>query len=170
MENEKGFEEKIKGQKPVANNMIKNHVLGAMGIGLIPFPLIDFLALTGFQLNMLRKLAHLYEFEFSKELGRSFISSLVGSVTPILLFKPAASLVKIVPVVGQSLGMVAMPGVAGASTYALGHVFVKHFESGGTFLGFDSERMRQYYAEKFEEGKKVVSDLKKEPAGAGKKA
>ena len=60
--------------------------------------------------------------------------------------------------------MVTMPVIAGASTYALGKVFKKHFEAGGTFLSFDSERMKKYYNEKFGEGKEVASELKKEAA------
>ena len=35
---------------------------------------------------------------------------------------------------------------AGASTFAVGKVFIEHFESGGTFLTFDPERVLEYYA------------------------
>jgi uncharacterized protein (DUF697 family) len=135
-----------------------------MGIGLIPLPVIDFMALTALQLGMIRKLSNIYGFEFSKDLGKSFIGSLIGSGTPLLIFKPAASLIKLIPVVGQAVGMVTMPVIAGASTYALGKVFKKHFEAGGTFLSFDPERMKKYYKEKFGEGKEVASELKKEAA------
>ena len=38
--------------------------------------------------------------------------------------------------------------VAGAaSTWAVGQVFTQHFETGGTFLTFDPERMKAHYAE-----------------------
>jgi len=51
--------------------------------------------------------------------------------------------------------------LSGASTYALGEVFKKHFETGGTFLDFDPERLRKYYNEKFEKGKEVAEELRK---------
>ena len=37
------------------DNIIKHHVWGSLGIGLIPIPVVDFVALSGLQLNMLRK-------------------------------------------------------------------------------------------------------------------
>ena len=165
-EEEKTYEEVLDKRKPVVNNTIKNYMLGSMGIGLIPYPIVDFVALTTLQLAMVRKLANIYEMEFSKDLGKSLIGSLVGSGTPLLLFRPAFSLIKLIPVVGQAAGMITMPVVAGASTYALGKAFKKHFESGGTLFTFDTERMKKYYEEKFEEGKKVASKLKKEQATA----
>lgn len=163
-EKEKTFEEIMAEKRPIANNTIKNFVLGSMGLGLIPMPVIDFIAITGVQVAMLKVLSNIYEVEFSQDLGKSIIGSLVGAATPMLLFKPVASLVKVVPIVGQAVGMVSMPIIAGASTYALGKVFKKHFEMGGTLFNFDPERMRKYYDEKFEEGKKMASEMKKEAA------
>ena len=162
MENEKGTEAKEKDRVPAANNTVKNFVLGAMRVSLLPAPIVDLLALTGLQLGMLKKLSDLYGTEFSRGLAKKFISSLVGSVAPLILWQPAASLLKFIPFVGYPLAMVSMPIVAGASTYALGKVFIRHFETGGTFFGFDPDRVKKYYAEKFEEGKRTVSDLKKE--------
>jgi hypothetical protein len=52
--------------------------------------------------------------------------------------------------------------LAGASSYALGEVFKKHFSTGGTFLDFDPKRLKKLYNEKFEKGKKVAEQLKKE--------
>ena len=164
MENEKSIEEILAEKKPAANNTIKNYLLGSMGVGLVPYPIVDFLALTALQLAMIKKLSNIYGFEFSKDLGKSFIGSLVGSGTPLLLYKPAMSLIKLIPVVGQAIGMVTMPVIAGASTYALGKVFIKHYEAGGTFFNFDPERMKQYYKDKFKEGESVAGELKKETA------
>ncbi|MDV7402156.1 SHOCT domain-containing protein, partial [Arthrospira platensis SPKY1] len=51
---------------------------------------------------------------------------------------------------------------AGASTYALGEVFKKHFETGGTILDFDPARLRKLYKEKFEKGKKIVEEWRQQ--------
>jgi hypothetical protein len=54
-----------------------------------------------------------------------------------------------------------MPVVAGASTYAIGKVFYRHFASGGTFLSFDVDRARDYYQEQFKKGESIVSEMMK---------
>jgi hypothetical protein len=53
---------------------------------------------------------------------------------------------------------------AGASTYALGQVFKRHYESGGTILDFDPARLKKMYKEQFEKGKKVAEQLRKDKA------
>jgi hypothetical protein len=73
-----------------------------------------------------------------------------------------------IPGLGSIIGGITVSVFAGASTYALGEVFKKHFSSGGTILDFDPERLRKLYKEQFEKGKKVVEELKKEkPADGG---
>ena len=47
--------------------------------------------------------------------------------------------------------------VGGATTYAVGKVFIEHFESGGTFLDFDPEKMRDHFQELYEEGKQLAT-------------
>ena len=42
-------------------------------------------------------------------------------------------------------GVIALPGLAFASTYAIGKVFVLHFEAGGTLLDFDPLKMRAHF-------------------------
>ena len=65
------------------------------------------------------------------------------------------------------MGGATVSALAGASTYALGEVFKKHFESGGTILDFDPERLKKYYEQKFEKGKTVAQDIAKEETPEG---
>ena len=48
-----------------------------------------------------------------------------------------------------------LPAASGALTYAVGRVFIQHFESGGTFLDFDPAEVSKYFAEKYEQGRKI---------------
>ena len=148
------------------SRLIHNHVYGAMGVGLVPIPLVDFLGITGVQLNMVRKLAGFYDIPFSKELTKNIIISLIGGAVPACSAYPVASSIKFIPIIGQSLGAVSMPLIAGASTYAVGKVFYRHFASGGTFLTFDPEKARAYYEEMFQKGQDVVKGMKTQPASA----
>ncbi|MGB5685086.1 MAG: hypothetical protein WBM35_04685, partial [Candidatus Electrothrix sp.] len=72
----------------------------------------------------------------------------------------AASFSKTIPGIGQSLGAVGAASLAGASTYAVGKVFSRHFSEGGTFLSFDADEAREFYKEMLNEGKEVVKDIK----------
>ncbi len=142
--------------------LARNHILASMGVGLVPFPLVDMVALFGIQLDLLKKLSVEYNVPFKQECGKSIISSLVGGFLPASLGSVAASLFKFIPIIGQTTGAVTMPVASGAATYAIHKVFVQHFESGGTFLDLDPVKVKAFFAEQFEKGKKVVDCLKKE--------
>jgi uncharacterized protein (DUF697 family) len=144
------------GHEEEANNMVKNYIIASMGAALVPVPLFDMVALTGIQLKMLHSLAKLYNVKFTKNLGKSLIGSLLGGVIPT---STAASLSKAVPGVGTAAGVIGMSAIGGAATYAIGRVFIQHFESGGTFLDFNPEKVREYFKEQFERGKGVASEL-----------
>ena len=143
-----------------ASNLIRKHVMVAMGASLVPVPLFDLVALTGVQLKMLHGLAKLYEVHFAKNLGKSAIASLLGGVMPTSTAMTLASLAKAVPGLGTATGVVTVSVLGGATTYAIGNVFVQHFESGGTLLDFDAKKMRAYFTSKLEEGKAVAAELK----------
>lgn len=142
------------------NRIIRNHVLVSMGVGLIPLPMVDLVGVTGVQLNMLRKLSNLYKVPFSENKVKNIVSALIGGGGSIPVARVIASLVKVIPVVGSTIGAISMPISAGSITYAVGKVFLQHFASGGTFLTFDPEKVKEYYAKMLKEGKTVAADLK----------
>jgi uncharacterized protein (DUF697 family) len=152
------------GNELKAHRIITKHIYGAACTGLIPIPMVDLVALSGIQLNMVRRLANLYGLEFRKDLVKPILGSFLGGVLPLAAAGPIASFIKIVPVVGQITSFITMPVLGGAATFAVGKVFVQHFEAGGTFLSFDPEKVRDHFAEKFKEGREYVSSLKKDSA------
>ena len=151
--------------------ILRRHVWATMGVGLIPVPIIDFGGVMFVQLTMLRKLAKAYNIPFSKDIMKNLMTPLVGSALPMpvsLILSAVmekltltASLAKFIPGLGHSISVVTMPVVAGSATYAIGKVFIKHFASGGNFLTFDPEKVKDYYAEMFQEGKIIATDMKK---------
>jgi uncharacterized protein (DUF697 family) len=138
-----------KEQAAKAAKIIRNHVLAAIGGGIIPMPVLDAAVLAGIQIRMLRRLAVVYEVEFSEQRANSIVGALLG----VSATATAALVLGAIPVVGRVLAI----SSGGASTYALGQVFVKHFESGGTFITFDPERAKTPSGETNEE-KKVETD------------
>jgi uncharacterized protein (DUF697 family) len=150
------------GRAARLEKLAKHHILASMGVGLIPFPLVDMVALFGIQLDLVKKLSVEYDVPFKQEIGKSIISSLLGGFLPASLGGAIASIIKFIPIIGQTTGAVTMPVVSGAATYAIYKVFVQHFESGGTFLDLDPAKVKSYFSEQFARGKKVMADLKPE--------
>lgn len=149
--------ETIDEREQLANETVKKYMYWSMGAGLIPLPAVDLAAVLAIQLKMVSDLSKQYGLKFSKDAGKAIIASLVGGAAPAVAGGALASVVKSIPVVGQTAGAVTMPALAAASTYAVGRVFIQHFESGGTFLDFDPERVRAYYSEQYEKGKTTAS-------------
>ncbi len=144
-----------------ANLKIRDYSLGAMAVGLVPVPLIDLAGLFAVQLKMLHGLANVFDIEFKGDVGRSALGSLVGGAIPVAAAPTvAASLGKFIPGFGQAIAAGSQVMLNGAATYAVGKVFMQHFASGGTFLTFDPEAVREYFEEQLEEGKKVASELR----------
>lgn len=139
-----------------ADKLIRNHMAWSMGAGLIPVPIADFFAVSAIQLDMIRQLCKLYEVDFRENDGKAIISALTGSG----LARLGAQAVKFIPGVGSVIGGLTMSVLSGASTYAVGEIFKKHFEKGGTILDFDSDRLKKMYNDLFEKGKKVASEMK----------
>lgn len=130
---------------------VVNSYLGwTAGAGLVPMPGVDIAAVTLVQLKMLDSLARVYHVPFRRNAAKSIIGVLIGGLAPFSISAPVASLVKVVPVVGSVLGAVILPSLAAASTYALGKVFIQHFESGGTFLDMDPDKVSAYFKEQYE--------------------
>ena len=140
-----------------ANNIVTKNTMWALSLGLVPAPLFDLVALFGVQLKLLRDLSKHYEVKFSTKLARKLITSLMTSAGGVSLgIVSTASFGKLVPV----MGVVSMSLVSGATTYAMGRVFIMHFESGGTLLDFDPLTMRKHFKAEFERARREVSKLR----------
>lgn len=141
-----------------ADSIIRNHMIWSMGAGFIPVPIVDLFAVTAIQLDMIRQISRVYDVDFKETSGKAIITSLSGTS----IARMGSRAVKFIPGVGSLLGGMTLAILSGASTYAIGEVFKAHFQNGGTFLDFDASRLKRMYDEKFEKGKKVAEDLKKE--------
>ncbi len=139
-----------------ADRIVNKYMLGAMGAGLVPIPLVDMIALAGIQLKLVHHLAKLYGIEFSEHAGKSALASLLGGSIPLSFSSNLARFLKSVPFYGQAAGMISMSFLGSVSTYAVGKVFIQHFESGGTFLTFDPHKVSDHYARQLDKGKKKV--------------
>ncbi len=158
--------EKLEGQEEAltlrmkridkAHGSVKNYTMGAMAVGLVPIPVADMVALSAIQMKMVHSVAGIYDVPFSKNVAKSIIGSMLGSSIAVTLAMPVASFIKVIPIIGQSSGTISTALIGSASTYAIGKIFVEHFESGGTFLDFDEEKAKNHFKELYEEGRAFV--------------
>jgi uncharacterized protein (DUF697 family) len=136
-----------------ALRIIKSNVGWATGAGLVPFPVLDLAAITAVQVRLVVQLANLYGVPFRRDAVKRIVGVVVGSGGSYLVSAPLASAVKVVPVVGTFISTFVEPAAAAAATYALGRVFMQHFESGGTLLNLDPDEVRKHYYEEFEKAR-----------------
>ncbi len=139
-----------------ADKIIKQHVTWAVGAGFVPVPVLDIAAVTLMQLDMLKQLCRLYEASYSESSGKALLSAVTGST----LASIGASIIKSVPGIGTALGVVSMPILSGASTYAIGQAVVYHFESEEGSLGdIDFGKIKEIYEENLQKGKEFASKI-----------
>jgi uncharacterized protein (DUF697 family) len=148
--------------KAALNKLMRNHMIASAGAGLIPVPFADLAALTGVQLNLVRKIATAYGVPFSEHKAKSVIGALIAGALPLYGAPSVASLAKLIPVVGTAMGLVTTPTLCVAATYAVGQIFIQHFESGGTLLSFDAVKALDVFKGLFKKGEEVARDLSAE--------
>ncbi len=130
----------------------------SMGAGLVPIPILDIAAVTAVQLDLVKQLSQVYGVQPQGGIDKGLITALTGSI----FARIGASFIKIIPVVGSLLGGVSMAIMSGASTYAVGQVFKRHFEAGGDFSNFNPATARNLFDEEYERGKHMAEEWKKE--------
>jgi len=113
--------------------------------GAVPVPLMDLASIAVLQVQLVRRLAALYERPFSAEAVRgtlmaasaAVLSAGGGNLAGLLLARSLPW--------GQLLNMWVASGLAAATTQAIGRAYVLHFESGGTALDLDPATLAEHY-------------------------
>jgi uncharacterized protein (DUF697 family) len=154
-----------------AENVIKNHVMVALPLGLVPVPVFDLVFLTGNQLKMVHALSKLYDRPFARERAKAVVLSLVSGSAPVLGILGLSTGARLVPGIGTLMGSGGVALFGGALTYAVGRVFVEHFESGGTVLDIDLKKAREVMRKELRKGREVVARMRERAkASAGSTA
>ncbi|MCM5553292.1 YcjF family protein [Pleomorphomonas sp. NRK KF1] len=150
-----------------AQRLIKNTAWGSAGLGLVPVPIVDLVAIGGLQVWLVRELAKLHGVPMAGNRIKTLVSALVGGGAPSLITTGTVSLFKAIPLVGPVLGLALAPSLSGVSTLALGRVFHAHFKTGGTLLDFDADKMRAFYEAELAKANEETEEAQKaEPAAA----
>lgn len=144
-----------------AQNIVKNNIITSMATGLIPVPLFDIIGLTNIQFHMIQTLAEHYEIP-ADNISRSLVTSLISGTLPVASVLGIGSLFKSFPGIGTLAGSGSVSIVSGAISYAIGQVFIKHFEQGGTLEDFNPNSAKDYFSEQYSAGKLIARELLEE--------
>jgi uncharacterized protein (DUF697 family) len=150
-------------KQQAAERVVKQHVIWSVGAGLVPVPVVDFVAVTGIQIDLIHQLCALYGVNFEESKGKVWVGALTGGAVARL----GASAIKAIPGIGSLIGGLSMSIASGASTYAVGQVVLKHLEGGGTMQDLDVEAAKRRYAEAYEQGKQVAREASEQRQGSG---
>src|ERR1039457_5592843 len=78
---QKAQESTVVGENELkALKTVKNYMWWSMGAGLIPFPWVDMVAVSGVQLKMLSEISKIYDVPFQLNRGKAVVGSLIGSI------------------------------------------------------------------------------------------
>jgi uncharacterized protein (DUF697 family) len=135
-----------------AANLISAATKWSVAASVIPVPTLDVLAVGAVQVNLVTDLAHLYGSTFKQESVKAVVSALLGMLVPA---GAASVVVKLVPGIGTIAGIISLAGFSAAATYAIGKVFVAHFENGGTLDNFSPEAVKADLQKEFKKAAKT---------------
>jgi uncharacterized protein (DUF697 family) len=125
-------------RKDLSNQLITSASKWAAAATLIPVNGLDLAALAGVQANLIVNISALYDEKPSKNVVSGVISTLLATLLPSYGSQLAVPvLLKWIPF-GNLVGITTMAGFGAAATYAVGKVFVDHYENGGTFADFSA--------------------------------
>lgn len=140
-------------RRVTCQRIVIENVFWSASVGLVPVPLVDVVGISAIQLKMLNELSIEYGIKFSRNRAKALITAL-GSGAGMM----AVSSFKLIPGIGTAGSGVGMSVLGGALTYAVGTLFVEHFETGGTLEDLDLNQARKRMETLTEEGKRVASE------------
>jgi len=120
------------------NKLINSASTWAAAATLIPVNGVDMAALAAVEANLIINISAVYGEKLPKYAVSGVISTLLGTLVPMYGAKLTIPfLLKWIPF-GNLVGAATMAGFGAAATYAIGKVFVNHYENGGTFGTFNA--------------------------------
>ena len=119
-----------------ALKLVERFAFWAGAAGAIPVPILDIAGIGAVQVQMIRRLAEMYDADFSHSRTKALLAAISGATLTGSSSLGAASLTKSVPILGPAVTSIAVPTLGASATFAIGVAFIEHFESGGTLLNF----------------------------------
>jgi uncharacterized protein (DUF697 family) len=138
--------------------LIKKRALLAAGLGIVPVPLVSFASATAIQLSLVQAISKRYGNEVKKSWVKNILTSVLGGVASTSGGTLLAGSLAGFPVVGLSLSVLSTPALSGLTTYAVGYMFVRYFESDKGLIRANAEAFATWFKEGFKSAREKVGD------------
>lgn len=143
----------------LANQAVSNWSQWASVAGCVPVPFLGAAAIGAIQLKMISELCSIYDVPFRKKIVKSTLLSLTASTMTEYTSRGVSPVVaRCVPLLGSPLAILVQPLMAYTSTYALGAVFINHFESDANINAATITKLTPLYAAEFGHVKNLFND------------
>ena len=139
-----------------AKKLVSSASKWSFGAGLVPVPYLDLALLASLQTKLIVNLSALYDQKLSKQAVTSVITLLIGTLAP-----PGAAritsgvLFKFIPGMGSAVGAVSLAAFSASATYAIGKLFIRHYENGGSFATFSAKDLEEELKKEFSSAQKI---------------
>lgn len=142
-----------------AERMVKQFAMGSLSSLLVPSLLAEWVLLPAIQLTLIHRLCAIYGQKFVINAAKAKIAIFLSWLVMLSASNPVGLALQHIPLIGSNWQRISTALIGSASTYAIGKVFILHFEAGGTLLNLDPEKLRSYYVEQFEKERKAHRHL-----------
>jgi len=143
-----------------ASDVIKNHVIAAMAVGLVPIPGVDMAGMVAIQIRMVNQICEIYGVKLRDNAAKAAVLSLAGGLLPATLAAGFVSGLKIIPGLGSLTGAAGASLLGGAMTYAMGSVFHEHLETHDSLIDFDPTKASVAMRREFDNGVQFARSLR----------
>ena len=122
--------------------IVHRYMAISAGAALIPVAGLDVAALAGIHVGLIKQLCEHYDVDFTEHTARNVLIGVAGSVVPGMVGSILGRrILGMLPLTSAVFGWTLMSAGSAAFSYAIGRLFIEHFEGGGTLLSFDHRRL-----------------------------
>jgi len=135
-----------RGLEASAMKIVYRYMAVSAGAALIPVPGIDTTILAGVHVALIKQLCDHYGVDFTEHGARNILIAVAGSVVPGTIGSIAGrKVLTLVPSTARVFGWALISASSAAFSYAIGRLFIHHFESGGTLLSLDPKALHDVF-------------------------
>jgi uncharacterized protein (DUF697 family) len=127
-----------------ARRIVHRYVGVSAVAGLITVPALDVVALGGVHVALIKELTDYYGAEFSEHTARNILIAITAGLVPGAIGSSVGrKALSVLPFVTHGAGLLVMSAFSAGVSYALGNVFIRHFEAGGTLDSFNPQNLHR---------------------------
>jgi uncharacterized protein (DUF697 family) len=145
---------KLNSSVPVEiEQLINKRAWLAAGLGIVPVPLFNFASTTAVQISLVQSISKYYGNEVKKSWIKNILTSVLGGLASTGGGGFLSTGLAGIPLVGLPLSVLSAPALNGITTYAVGYMFVRYFESDKGLIKANASAFGAWFKDGFKQGR-----------------